>query len=134
MKFKRAKARHLRLGERGENLAAALLRSKNIHVLCRNYKVKAGEIDIVARDGAVLVFVEVKTSHKPANRPAANLRIKQKRRIYRAANNYLKAIGHPAVMYRFDLIEIVFERSLLKEARHWQKHFSGREIGFEKNY
>ncbi|WP_067184136.1 YraN family protein [Microtetraspora niveoalba] len=49
------------LGRQGEELAAEFLRSRGIPVLARNWRCKEGEIDIVARDGGVLVVVEVKT-------------------------------------------------------------------------
>src|SRR5881396_2784363 len=49
------------LGERGENLAARELRNKGYRIIARNFKCVMGEIDIVARDGKTLVFVEVKT-------------------------------------------------------------------------
>ncbi|MFD6951194.1 MULTISPECIES: YraN family protein [unclassified Nocardiopsis] len=49
------------LGGRGEDLAAAFLRRAGMRVLARNWRTPAGEIDIVARDGPVLVVAEVKT-------------------------------------------------------------------------
>ena len=49
------------LGERGENLAARELRDKGYKIIARNFKCVMGEIDIIARDGKTLVFVEVKT-------------------------------------------------------------------------
>lgn len=129
VKFNRAKAKHLRLGRAGENKACALLRSKNADIICRNYRVRAGEIDIVARDGAILVFAEVKTRrHASRSRPAEGLSLKQKKRIYRAAINYLGTINHPHCVFRFDLIEIISSPFRLYEARHWQNHFSAKNI------
>ncbi|MFA7229794.1 MAG: YraN family protein [Victivallaceae bacterium] len=129
VKFSWAKAKHLRLGITGENKACALLRSKNADIICRNYKVKAGEIDIVARDGGMLVFAEVKTRrHTSRSRPAEGLSLKQKKRIYRAAMNYLNAIDRPHCVFRFDLIEIVASPFRLHEVRHWQNHFSAKNI------
>ena len=49
------------LGERGENVAAKFLRNQGYKILERNYRTSVGEIDIIARDGKTLVFVEVKT-------------------------------------------------------------------------
>ncbi|QSH40153.1 YraN family protein [Lentisphaerota bacterium ZTH] len=129
MNFKAARARHLRLGRTGENIAVRLLRSKHLDLLCRNYKVKAGEIDIITRDGEILTFVEVKTRRlSTRSRPAAGLRFKQKRRIHKAAMNYLRHINRPEVIYRFDLIEVIIGRSGPVEVRHWPEHFSGSEI------
>ncbi|MHB9139969.1 MAG: YraN family protein [Victivallaceae bacterium] len=129
LSFRQARAAHLRLGRRGENLACSLLRSKNIEILCRNYKVKSGEIDIVARDGGVIAFVEVKTRRSATlSRPARSLTEKQKKRIYRAGMHYLKEIGSPKVVYRFDLIEIILSPLRLCEARHWQEHFNSNSL------
>ncbi|MBG0812879.1 YraN family protein [Planomonospora sp. ID82291] len=49
------------LGRRGEQLAADYLRAHGMQILDRNWRCRAGEIDVVARDGRALVVVEVKT-------------------------------------------------------------------------
>lgn len=49
------------LGYRGEDLACALLEYKGYKIIERNYKTKAGEIDIIAKNGTKLSFIEVKT-------------------------------------------------------------------------
>jgi putative endonuclease len=124
--FKKAKAAHLKVGRSGENAACKLLVNKNMEILARNCRYKEGEIDIVARDGHTLVFTEIKTRMKKSGlRPAAGLSNKQKYRIYRAAMKYLKEIENPKVIYRFDLVEIIFPRFGIAEARHWQEHFKG---------
>ena len=120
-----AKAKHIQLGARGEKIATKLLCSKNYDILCHNYKVKAGEIDLVARDGDTLVFIEVKTRRATTrSRPAEGLSSKQKKRIYRAAQSYLHQIGNPKVVYRFDLIEVILTRFGIREIRHWLDNFS----------
>jgi len=123
----RTRAAHLRLGRRGEDIACRLLESKGHEILARNYRKGRWELDIVARDGLNLVFVEVKTRRgKSSGRPAAGLSQGQKYRIYRAALSYMREIGKPAIPYRFDLIELMFEGRKLVELRHWLRHF-GRE-------
>jgi putative endonuclease len=52
-------------GNAGEDLAVAYLEMKGYHILNRNYFYGKGEIDIIARDGETLVFVEVKSRHSP---------------------------------------------------------------------
>ena len=49
------------VGRHGEQLAARHLETAGLEILARNWRCRAGELDIVARDGPVLVFVEVKT-------------------------------------------------------------------------
>ncbi|MFZ2529906.1 MAG: YraN family protein [Rhodococcus sp. (in: high G+C Gram-positive bacteria)] len=53
--------RNQQLGALGEDLAAEFLASIGMTVLERNWRCRYGELDLIARDGAVLVFVEVKT-------------------------------------------------------------------------
>lgn len=50
-----------RLGNRGEDLAASFLAQHGYQLVARNWRTRAGELDIVARDGEWLVFVEVRT-------------------------------------------------------------------------
>ncbi len=57
----RAVARRATLGRLGEDLAAAYLTAQGYTVIARNWRTRTGEIDIVARDGEWLVFVEVRT-------------------------------------------------------------------------
>ena len=49
------------MGQRGENVAARYLRNLGYKIIVRNFRCELGEIDIVAKDGKTLVFVEVKT-------------------------------------------------------------------------
>ncbi|MFA6715024.1 MAG: YraN family protein [Victivallales bacterium] len=125
MPYLAAKSKHLKLGAKGEKLAEKLLRGKNYRILCRNYKVKSGEIDLVAGDGENLVFIEVKTRRATTrSRPAEGLGARQKKRIYHAAQSYLRQIDNPNVIYRFDLIEIILSEFRIHEVRHWENNFS----------
>ena len=54
-------ARHLITGQAGEDLAAAFLTAKGLRVVKKNFRCRAGEIDLICRAGEFLVFVEVKT-------------------------------------------------------------------------
>ena len=124
--YKSAKARHIRLGMRGESLAAAYLSFENIEILARNYRSKHGEIDIVARDGSTLCFIEVKTRRfSTRSRPAEGLSEKQRKRISRSAAAYMRSIGYPEVVYRFDLVEVVLGSFDVAELRYWRSHFTG---------
>lgn len=130
LSIKKARAAHLRVGRRGEKKAAELLKTKHYDVLARNYKTSVGEIDLIARDGAILVFIEVKTRMETTrSRPSEGLSERQQKRIYRTAHRYIKEIDSPKTVIRFDLIEIIFRRSYgVKEARHWLNHFSKQTL------
>jgi putative endonuclease len=124
--YKNAKARHIKLGMRGEAIAVEYLSAEKIEIICRNYKNKHGEVDIIARDGEVICFVEVKTRRSTTrSRPAEGLSEKQKKRITRSAGAYFHEIGDPKVVYRFDLIEIVLGALDVKELRYWRRHWRG---------
>ncbi|WP_302452734.1 YraN family protein [Victivallis vadensis] len=117
--MKPARAAHLALGRRGEAAACRLLEAKGVDILARNWRVKAGELDIVARDGAGVVFVEVKTLHRKGFfRPLDNLSAHQKKRNFQAAQLYLRMIGGTGLPVRFDLVEVVASRWRLREIRH----------------
>jgi putative endonuclease len=117
--LKAARKAHLKLGRRGENTALALLESKGCELLARNWRVKAGELDLVVLDGETLVFVEVKTLRKRGNfRPLDNLSALQLRRNRRAARSYWRSIGKPPLQMRMDLVEVVISRWGVSDIRH----------------
>ena len=94
--MKSARKAHLKLGRRGENAAWKFLESKGCELIARNWRVKAGELDLVVLDGETLVFVEVKTlRRKGVFRPLDNLSMLQIKRNARAAARYWNALGNP---------------------------------------
>lgn len=129
LSFREAKTAHLRLGNKGEKIARRFLISQHIEILLNNYRNKRGEIDIIARDGNIICFIEVKTrKFSSKTRPAEGLRYKQKQRIARSASKYLKEIGRPKVIYRFDLVEIVMGKWDITELRYWKNHFKFKDL------
>jgi putative endonuclease len=100
---------HLRLGTRGEKLAARHLRRQGFKVLYRNFRGRqGGEIDLVCRDRDTLVFVEVKSrTREDYGRPLEAVHRDQQRRISRGALAWLRLLGNPDVVFRFDVVEIV---------------------------
>jgi len=94
-------------GRDGEALAEAVLLKAGYCILARNYRNRLGEIDIVARDGGTLVFVEVKTrgSWRFGSAKLAVTAAKQKQ-LSRVALAYLKAGGCTGVKARFDVVAI----------------------------
>jgi len=77
-----------RRGRRAETLAAWLLRLKGFRILARDRRETGGEIDLIARRGRLLVFVEVK-ARADAGAAAAAVSATQRRRIVRAARGFL---------------------------------------------
>ncbi len=94
-------------GARAEALAAAFLVARGLQPITRNYRTKAGEIDLIMRDGATLVFVEVRFRSRTVHgTPEETIDARKRRRITRAAAHYLTTL---AVVpdCRFDVISIV---------------------------
>ena len=104
--MRRLRAAHLALGRRGEEAAARLLLAKGYTLLARNWRVKAGELDIVARDGAILVFVEVKTrSSVHFANPEDAVDYRKMKHLINAAEAYM-AINNIDKDFRFDILAI----------------------------
>jgi putative endonuclease len=95
-----------RRGEAAELLAAAFLRAQGLTVTQRNYRCRFGEIDIVARDGGTLVFVEVRQRRSEDFGGAGESITAAKRaRIISAARHYL-ARSRRSPPCRFDAVLI----------------------------
>lgn len=103
-------------GRQGEGLAAWWLRLKGYRLLARNFRSGAGEIDLIARRGAVLAMVEVKTRGDLVSASEA-LGPRQRARIARATEAFLQQRPHLAQLsIRFDVILVApgrFPRHLL---------------------
>jgi putative endonuclease len=98
---------NVRLGETGERLAETYLTGKGYQAVERNFRCRVGEIDLILRDGATWVFVEVKTrssSRYGAGREAVG-KVKQAH-LQRAALFYLQSRRLGDVPFRFDVVEI----------------------------
>ncbi len=94
------------LGDRGEREAARFLRRKGLRILTRGYRTHQGEVDLVARDGEILVFVEVKSRRQGI--PAEAVTPEKQRRLTLAALHFLRKYGlldHPC---RFDVVAIIW--------------------------
>jgi putative endonuclease len=94
------------LGARGEQTAARFLRRQKMKILQRGYRAPQGEIDLVARDGNVLVFVEVKARRQGV--PAEAVTPEKQRRLTLAALHFLKKYGLLDEPSRFDVVAIVW--------------------------
>ncbi|MBQ9757940.1 MAG: YraN family protein [Clostridia bacterium] len=100
-------------GRLGEDVAAAYLKKQGYKILAQNYRCKAGEIDIIAKDGEDLVFVEVKTrSSEQFGTPAEAVTYYKKRSFVNSAKWYM-AQNPTELNIRFDIVEVfgVFDGS-----------------------
>jgi putative endonuclease len=95
------------LGKIGENLACAELARRGHEILARRYRHGGAEIDIVARDGATLVFVEVKAREgREFGNGAEAVTMIKRRRIVAAAMDYLVRHRLGECPCRFDVVSI----------------------------
>ena len=104
---------HLVLGRLGEKIAMRVLEQHGLELLGSNYNVQGkGEIDIIARDGFCLCFVEVKTRHhNKISRPADAVSLAKRKRLLKASQAYIKETQLPrSIPMRFDVVEVVFDK------------------------
>lgn len=98
-------------GDIGERAVCRYLRRRGFRILSRNYRVRGGEIDIIASRFRYIVFVEVKTRSAATDkerfgRPADAVDEAKKAHLQRAARRYLAEASHPRKKPRFDLAEV----------------------------
>lgn len=124
---KESPSRMLRRGQEGEQVAAAYLTARGFRILARNYRTRAGEIDIIAQTGQVIVFVEVKTrSSVDFGTPAAFVTYGKRQKLLKTALCYLHSRGADDSPARFDVVEVLPAAGGLAVASHIINAF-GRE-------
>lgn len=105
-----------RTGRSAEDLCARQLRRRGWQILARNWRIKPGELDLIARSGQTLVVVEVKSTHTHLRAgpltPALAVNAKKQRRIRLLAEAWLAGPGRhlPIEDVRFDVVGILFDR------------------------
>ncbi len=98
------RSRAVRDGAAAEVLAAEYLQTRGLEIVERNYRCRGGEIDLIAREGEVLVFVEVRLRTNPTFGGAAtSITSAKRRRLVVAANYYLARLGREPPC-RFDAV------------------------------
>jgi putative endonuclease len=99
------------LGERGEAAAAEFLQSTGLAILDRNWHCEAGELDIVALDGEIIVIVEVRTRSSDAyGTPEESLTPRKCRHLRNAALAYLQEKDRLDAVWRIDVVAIDADR------------------------
>jgi putative endonuclease len=98
-------------GTEGENLAAKFLEEKGYSILERNYRFERGEIDLVAREGSDLVFVEVKARHsQDYGAPEESVTTAKEAQLKKVAEGYLYEHNIENQSCRFDVVTITYQR------------------------
>ncbi|MBK9270602.1 MAG: YraN family protein [Saprospiraceae bacterium] len=105
-------------GNKGEELAADYLLSLGYKILERNWRWSRAEADIIAKDGEILVFVEVKTRTYPYfGNPEDFVNERKLWMLNDLANRYMELIGHEWEI-RFDLLSVILHEPYGHEIKH----------------
>jgi putative endonuclease len=117
-------------GRQGEEAAAEFLRRSGWAIVARNWRNGRDELDIVARDGPVLVFCEVRARAAQAVVPGYfSVTARKKRAVARAARAYLRGLAEPPAHFRFDILEVRMSDGAVSDVTHhanvplFPKHF-----------
>ncbi len=105
------------VGAEMERLAESFLIRQGLRCIARNHRCRYGEIDLILREAAMLVFVEVRFRRSTRfGSPAETVDTRKQRRLIAAANHYLQS--HPSALpCRFDVIAISGQKEI-----QWIKH------------
>ncbi len=98
------------VGRYGEDIAAAWLSEHGYVIIERNYRRRFGEVDIIAKQGEYLVFIEVKTrSSSRFGTPFDAVTVKKQQQLSRIADDYLLHHGQANTLCRFDVLAVSLE-------------------------
>ena len=113
-------------GIRGEDEAARFLARCGYAILDKNVRTRAGEIDLVAKEGKTLVFVEVKTRRAAeGDPPQAAVNVRKQNRLGKLAHGYLKSKRMRETPCRFDVVAVIVnDDGGVKAIRHIPNAFS----------
>ncbi len=94
-------------GKKAEDLATRHLKRRGYKIVARNYRTRAGEIDIIAREGRTIVFVEVKGRQSTRYGSAkAAVTARKQQQVAKVALWYLKETGQMGAKARFDVVAV----------------------------
>ncbi len=101
-----------KFGKKSESIAAKFLKKNGYKILHRNYRIKIGEIDIIAKENETIVFVEVKSGRTNfAGNPKGGVTLGKQKKISMVALYYLKTMKLLDQKARFDVVSIISNRT-----------------------
>ncbi len=112
------------LGDRGEDIAIDFLRNEKYEIIERNYRYGHGEIDIIAKNKNILIFIEVKTrKNLEYGRPELAVTKSKQRQIRKIAEAYLVEKNISDIDCRIDVVAILLKKNLPPEINHIENAF-----------
>jgi putative endonuclease len=115
------------LGKSGENYACRELERRGYAIIARRFRTRSGELDIVARDGDTLVFVEVKARRSSRyGAPLDGVTLLKRRRLLRVAAEYVLLKGVCNATCRFDIVSVLFGEGLRPRVEVLKNAFDAR--------
>jgi putative endonuclease len=116
-------ARHHHIGKQGEAIAQQYLEGKGYQILETNWRYRRAEVDLIAMDGPILVFVEVKTRSNDAyGQPEEGITARKEQMLVSAAHAYLEQNEHEDEI-RFDVVSILYLDEESYSVRHLEDAF-----------
>lgn len=117
-------------GDMGENAVCSYLEKKGCFIIKRNFRIKGGEIDVIAHDGEFIAFVEVKTRKRNSMVNAFEAVNASKRKlIIKTASEY--SCRFPLKYQpRFDIAEVITERNKIIEINYIENAFDTTDSGY----
>jgi len=99
--------RRIRTGKQGEDLAVAYLRNAGYQIVAQNYRCLYGEVDVIARDGDTIVFIEVKSRKSETfGQPQEAVGREKQKKLSRISLHYIQQKRLEARNARFDVIAV----------------------------
>jgi putative endonuclease len=110
------------IGRLAEDLTTRYLEGKGYKILFRNYRKPWGEIDIVAKQGPAIAFIEVKANKTDYAhfQPEVRANREKMNKVIRTAKTYLAQFGLDNVEWRLDVVSVIFDK---EKGRAKIKHF-----------
>ena len=122
-------ADRISLGKSGEDYACRELERRGYAVLARRFRTRVGEIDIIARDGDAIVFIEVKARRSTRyGEPFEAVDGRKQRKLVRMAAEYVFRFGLGNAGCRFDVVSVLFGEGLRPRIEIVRNAFDGRVV------